>query len=406
MTAASIAWRYLKAGSGLLTLSTGLSVLGMIIGVGSLVVAMSVISGYETTLKRSVIDITSHMMVARTSGPEDPEQFKELLSSISNYKSYTPYVFLEAVVAHHGKLSGVAIEGVDPATVHQVLRLKSRVLKGEMNLQSEDSSYSLALIGKGIARKHGLDVGDKFKLVLPMSNQFSGARSKPRVREFKVSGVLDLGRHDFDERYILTDILSAQALAQIGQQVSGYRFLLNSDEEALTLAPEINAQFYPRYQARHWYAVNANLFQAVKYEKPIIFFVLLVIVIAAAFNICSTLFVSVIGRFREISVLKSMGATRWLIIRIFTLQGLIIGFVGSLVGIVFGLFACGVFAWIQNHWSIMPAEVYKLDKVYLELRNSDLAMILISSWLISLLATLLPAWKGANLPPVEGLRYE
>ena len=168
MTASYLAWRYLKAGKGLMNLSTVLSVVGMIIGVGSLVVAMAVVSGYETTLKKSVIDVTGHLVVARSSGPEAPQQFKEMLAAVKDFEAYTPYVFLEAVLAHKGKLSGVAIEGVDEATVHQVLNLRSRLRQGEFNLRPQTDA-SAAMIGKGLARKHGLKIGDRFRVVLPAS---------------------------------------------------------------------------------------------------------------------------------------------------------------------------------------------------------------------------------------------
>ncbi|MGE0763492.1 MAG: ABC transporter permease [Bdellovibrionales bacterium] len=405
MTANYLAWRYLKAGRGLMNLSTTLSIVGMVIGVGSLVVAMAVVSGYESTLKRTVIDVTGHLVVARTSGPEDPQLFKEMLSSVRDFTAYTPYVFLEAVLAHQGKLSGVAVEGVDEATVHQVLNLKSRLAAGEFNLRRQDDA-SAALIGKGLARKHSLKVGDQFRVVLPASARNDQGRVKPRVSRFFVAGILDMGRHDFDERYLLTDLATAQNFAQIGQQVSGYRFRLKNDDLALTLGPELNERFRSRYDVRNWYAVNRNLFHAIEYEKPVIFFVLLVIVVAAAFNICSTLFVSVIRRFRDISILKSMGASKGLIIRVFAAQGVMIGVIGSILGVLLGLLACGLFMWVQNYWSLMPAEVYKLDRITIELRFWDLMAILGASWVISFLATLGPARRGAALPPVEGLRYE
>ena len=388
-----------------MSVSTILSLVGMIIGVGSLVVAMAVVSGYATTLKQSVIDVTSHLVVSRPSGQESPEEFKDLLSGVGEFVAYTPYVFLEAVLAHEGHISGVGVEGVEEATVHQVLRLDNRLKEGQFNLAPQEDA-SAALIGKGLARKHGLKLGDRFRVVLPVSAEFDRGRVRPRISRFFVSGVLDMGRFDFDERYILTDLKTAQKFAQIGNRVTGYRFRLKNADDALTLGPELERRFQPRYTVTTWYDVNQNLFRAIELEKPVIFFVLLVIVVAAAFNISSTMFVSVIRRFRDISVLKAMGATHGTIMAIFSVQGLLIGVLGSFLGVLFGLAACGVFMLVQNTWGILPGEVYKIDKVYLELRFSDLAAILFAAWAISLIATLGPARKGAKLPPVEGLRYE
>lgn len=405
MTATYLAWRYLRAGRGLMSISAILSLVGMIIGVGSLVVAMAVVSGYETTLKKSVIDVTGHLVVSRSSGPEAPAQFRELLEKVKDYQAYTPFVFIEAVLAHEGKLSGVAIEGVDENTVHQVLNIRSRLREGEFQLHRKEEA-SAALVGRGLATKHGLKVGDRFRVVLPTSASMDRGRVKPRVSRFYVAGILEMGRYDFDERYFMTDIKTAQEFAQIGDQVSGYRFRMKNDNQARDLAPALDYEFRPTYRARSWYSVNQNLFNAIDYEKPVIFFVILVIVVAAAFNISSTLLVSVIRRYRDISILRSMGASRRLIIRIFTAQGVLIGLVGSALGVLFGLIGCALFSWAQNHWTLLPGEVYKIDRVLIEIRWQDLAMILVASWLISFLATLGPARRGAALSAVEGLRYE
>jgi lipoprotein-releasing system permease protein len=400
-----LAWRYFRMGRGLMSLSTTLSFIGMVAGVGSLVVAMAVVSGYETTLKKTVIDATSHLVIARTGGNESREDFKAILNEVGNFEAYTPFVFLEAVLAHDGKISGVGVEGLEDATVHQVLRIKNRLTAGEFSLVPE-AGAAAALIGKGLAKKHGLKIGDRFRVVLPVSSEVDKGKVKPRISRFYVTGILDLGRHDFDERYIMTDIKTAQEFAQIGDRVSGYRFRLKDDNEALILGRELQDRFRPQYTVQTWYEVNSNLFRAIDLEKPTIFLVLLVIVIAAAFNISSTMFVSVLKRFRDISILKSMGARNRLIVGIFASQGLLIGFIGSLLGLAFGLGACGIFVFVQNHWGILPAEVYKLDRIYLELRFSDLAAILLAAWFISLMATLGPALRGAWLSPVEGLKFE
>jgi lipoprotein-releasing system permease protein len=400
-----LAWRYLRTGKGLMNLSTRLSMIGLVAGVGSLVIAMAVISGYESTLKRTLIDATSHLVVARTSGQETRDEFKDLLKSAGPFTAFTPFVFLEAVLAHAGKLSGVLVEGVEEATVRQVLRIEARVKAGEFSFAPIQGA-SAALIGKGLARKHGLKVGDRFKVVLPVSQEFDRGNVRPRISQFYVSAILDLGRHDFDERYVLTDLKTAQDFAMIGDRVSGYRFRYKDDATPLKIARDLERDFRPRYSVTTWYDINENLFRAVDLEKPVIFFVLLVIVIAAAFNVTSTLFVSVIRRFRDISILKSMGARRRVIIQLFTAQGLLLGFFGSLFGLAFGLLGCGIFTWAQNRWGLFPGEVYKIDHVFLEIRTADLGAILVTTWLICLIATWAPARRGATLPPVEGLRYE
>lgn len=400
-----LAWRYLKTGKSWLNLSSLLAVVGLAIGVGSLVVAMAVVSGYQTTLKRSVIDMMGHMVVTRRSSSESPPQFNELLKQVVGQKAFTPFVFVEAVLAHKGQLSGVAVEGMDEATVHQVLKVKSHLVDGDFSF-AEREGASAAMIGVGLARKHDLQVGQTFRVVLPMSGEYDRGRIKPRVSRFYVAGVLDLGRHDFNERYIISALSVVQQFAQIGNRVSGYRFLFDDDEYAKKLGDELAEKLHPEYSVLTWYQVDENLFKAAELEKPAIFLVLLVMVIAAAFNVSSTLYVSVIRRFREISVLKTLGAPSKLLVRLFTVQGLILGAIGAFSGLGLGLMITGLFVWAQNRFKLMPAEVYKLERIYVEINPLDLLIILGTALLICLVATIGPARRGARLPPVEGLRYE
>ncbi|MBX7232326.1 MAG: ABC transporter permease [Bdellovibrionales bacterium] len=405
----SLSWRSLTKSLALkqsiFNFPTLLSVLGVVIGVGSLVVAMAVVSGYQSTLKKSVIDVTSHLIVSRPNGQGEKADFNDVLQDIKGPMISTSFVYIEALLPHNEMLSGIALEGVDIHSVHRVLNLKSRVIQGEFVLESRRDE-SAALIGKGLAAKHHLKVGDSFRLVLPSSQEFDKGQVKPRIGHFFVSGILDMGRHDFDERYVLTDLLSAQKFAQIGDRITGFRIRLAQDDLAPAWSRELAERYRSRFYITSWYDVNQNLFRAIELEKPVIFFVIMVIVIAAAFNICSTLLINVVQKYRDISILKTMGAKKMTIAKIFACQGLIIGSVGAFLGLAFGLFACAMFVWMQNRWQILPAEVYKLDKVTLELRWLDLIMIFLSTMLVCFLATLVPARRGANLPPVEGLRYE
>lgn len=401
-----LAWRYVMSGRGLLSLSSLLAVIGVLLGVGSLMVAMAVVTGYEETLKRTVIDVTSHLVVSRTTGQDSRDDFHEVLKTIDGAEAFTPFVFLEAVLAHQGQLSGVALEGVEEATVHQVVPVASRLVEGEFRFGYHPGEGSWALVGKQMAKRHHLKIGDVFRLVLPTASEFDRSRVKPRIAKFRLAGTLDLGRHDYDERYILTDLRSAQDFAQIGDHVTGYRFRFKTAEAALPWSRRLSDQFYPRFEARSWFDMNRNLFQAVQLEKPVIFFVLLIMVVAAAFNITSTLFVSVIRRYRDISVLRAMGATKMQIMFLFASQGLVLGIFGTGFGLILGWLACLTFNFAQKKLGLMPAEVYKLDQVVAQIQWLDVVAVASVSLFICLLATLRPARRGASLSPVEGLRYE
>jgi lipoprotein-releasing system permease protein len=181
---------------------------------------------------------------------------------------------------------------------------------------------------------------------------------------------------------------------------------LPSFENVEPLARELEHQLGLGFWARSWLETNRNLFQAVKYERIVIFIVVLILVIAAAFNVSSALFLNVVRRYSQIAIMKAMGVRKQFIRRLFTAQGLFVGFIGAVLGILLGLGGCAVFLWAEKKWGLFPGEVYKLDFVQLEVRALDMFLIVLCTMFVCFLATLAPARRGAELQPVEGLRYE
>ena len=402
-----LVWKYLKKKKTFFNLTTILSIFGMMIGVASMVVAMAVISGYETTLKRSVIDVMGHLFVIKRGsykkGAEDVlEAVRPLAKGI---KATTPFVVVDAAIAHNKKLTGVVIQGVDSETIHKVLRLKNRVIEGKFDLSPQDEIAG-ALIGQGIAKRFELEVGEVFRMVMPIGDQYDSESFRPRLKKFVVNGVLDIGRHDFNNRYVITEMSDAQEFAGIGDRVTGYRFRFHEDDQAPAANFRIANELGFQYFSRSWLDIESNLFEAAKIEKVAIFFVLLVMIIAACFNISSTLFVSVLRRYSDISILKAMGAQKKLIIKIFTFQGLIIGVVGTLMGFALGLLACYGFLYLQEHFGVISGQVYKVNKIQVELRSFDFIAIFVASMIICFISTLAPALRGARMIPTEGLHYE
>ncbi|MCB0391252.1 MAG: ABC transporter permease [Bdellovibrionales bacterium] len=407
MLSLKLAWRYLNSGGKFLNFTSILALIGMVIGVASLVVSMAVVSGYETTLKKTLIDVVGHLIVVKRgkSIEGENEVLTQIKPMVEGYVEHTPFVVIEAVMAHNKKVGGVILEGVEPQTVSKVLSLKKRILEGQFNLGFKDD-YPNALIGKGLAKKFNIKIGDTFRVVMPQSTGYNREQFRPRSQKFNLVGILDLGRYDYDTRYILTSLSAAQDFAEINNQITGVRIRVKKDEQAIVAEQKIKNDTESPYWARSWKGANANLFEAIKYEKPVIFFVVFIIVIAAGFNISSTLFVSVMKRFSDIGVLKALGAKSSFMMKIFTWQGLLIGMIGSLLGIILGLALCWLLMWGQDKFGFLPAEVYKIARIQLEIRPMDLVFILLISTLVCFLSTLAPAIKGARLNPVEGLRYE
>ncbi|MGZ6479814.1 MAG: FtsX-like permease family protein, partial [Bdellovibrionales bacterium] len=312
----------------------------------------------------------------------------------------------EAILANKGKINGILIEGIDEASVRSVLNLDSRVIAGKLDLAHAEDQPVKIMVGKGIAERFELKVGDVVSIVIPLQSEFQAASFRPKLGHFQVAGVINYGRYDFDSRYVVMPLKDAQAFVELKDKITGYRLKIEDPYQAREIVQEIAAKFGPEYWARDWLEVNKNLFEAAKLEKAVLFFVLMILVVAAAFNIANTLFISVVQRYRDISVLKTLGANDKTIRAIFSWQGLIVGGVGALIGIAVGLALCRVFEWAQVRYQLIPAEVYKIDHINLQVRGLDLLAIIGASLVVCYLATLVPARRGARISPVEGLRYE
>lgn len=379
----------------------------MAIGVASLVVSMAVFSGYISTLEKTVQDAVGHLLIMKRGAADQAQMLEELRPEVPGLVAETPFVVAEAILAHQGKINGVAIEGVDLETVHKVLQLKNRIVSGAFDLEPDPGEeIPKALIGKGIAEKFDLKVGDVFRIVVPLATEFQSSTFRPKLGKFRVTGILNYGRHDYNTRYVVLRLAEVQKFVEIGKRVNGYRLKIADPAEAPGISLALSMKHGSTYWTRDWRAVNQNLFEAARLEKAVLFMVLMILVVAAAFNIANTLFVSVVQRYRDISVLKTLGASDRFIRHIFTAQGLIVGIVGAFAGIVIGLTLCQVAEWAQYKWKLIPAEIYHLEHIDLSVQFLDLLVIVGVSLVVCLIATIVPSRRGSKISPVEGLRYE
>jgi len=402
-----LAVRFVSAGRRLLTLPSMLSLVGMAVGVACLTVAMAVVSGYESTLKDAIIDVFGDVQLVRRG--EKTQNVEAILGQLKEIapeaQTFTPFVTLEGLVAGGGRLSGVQIQGIDAKTVEKVLRVRNRVIEGEFNFEPRDGMPA-ALVGKALAKKFDLKVGKPFKVVIPTLSKSDSTNFSPKIQSYVLTGVLDLGKADYDERTVMIDLRSAQAFAGIGENFSGIRIKLSDHGLAPEVAARLARKLGPQYWTMDWTEVNKNLFEAVKIERVAIFFIILIMVIAACFNIASGLFVSVLQRYGDISILRAMGFSRKDVARVFVYQGLFFGVVGTMAGLALGVLLAIAFVIAQRFVVLLPVEAYRLDHVGIELRPWDALAIIAAATVICLLSTFVPARRGAQLDPVEGLRYE
>ncbi|MFS4460399.1 FtsX-like permease family protein [Bdellovibrio sp. HCB2-146] len=402
-----ISWRLLMSRKTLFGGSAPLSLLGLILGVAALVASMAVMSGFESTLKMAMADVTGHVQVVKRS--RVPDDWRELEGRIRQAEpslvTSSRFVFIEAVLAREGKISGVLLQGVDPDRINQVLNLKGRVVTGSEDM-AEPTDVPWALIGKGLANRMNLKPGDNFRVVVPIAESSNPSSFKRQVGEFRVRGVLDLGKYEWNERFIITSLPAAQTLAEIGDRYSGLILKFQDVDYARKASFNLTSVLGSPYWVRDWRESNENLFEAVMVERPGIFFVISVIVFVAAFNISSTLFVNVVQRFKDIAILKTVGLSRKDIIKIFTIQGLFLGMIGIVGGFIVGLILCVLFSWAQSHLGLISGEVYRIDGIQVNVRLIDSIAIIITTLVICFIATLAPARRGGQLSPMEGLRNE
>lgn len=384
-----------------------MTLLGVALGVACLVVAMAVVSGFESTLQKSISDVSGSLQIYRSfATTKAAEDFTEdLKKKSSEVLSASPFVFVEAILAHQGKTTGVILQGIRPEAVTEVLDLKSRLREGLLDL-SEQDGVAQVLIGQGLSQRFNLRPGDIFRVVSPVVAERDPAQFKRKLGRFKVAGVLDLGRHEFNERAIVAALSSAQALADLSERSFGLIVKTSSLGGARSLSPWLQAEYAGTARVRDWYMMNETLFKAVQIEKPVIFFIVLVILIAAAFNVSIQLYVFVVRKYPTLSLLKALGLTKNQVLALVSLQGFYVGVVGLLLGGVLGVLMSFGFTMLESQFSLIPGSVYKIDRIDLDLRFWDLVWVVLATTLICTLSAFAPAWRGARMSLVEGLKNE
>ncbi|MEZ4871478.1 MAG: ABC transporter permease [Bdellovibrionales bacterium] len=402
-----LAWRYLISKNNRLSLTSSLGVVGLSIGVASLFVSMAVVSGYETTLKQNITDVSGDLLIIkrRATSSVIASIREDLSSKIDEAFEMSPYIWLEGLMAHKGSLTGIFLEGAKVEGLRKVLKIEHRVIQGKLDLNAIDETPG-AVVGVGLAKRFKLNIGDDFKVVLPFASDFETSGLRRKIQSFKVTGIIELGRHEYNQRYILADMDVVKSLLDDEDRISGVRVSLENEDFADKYKDKINVELGYPYWARSWRDHEKNLFKAVQLEKFVIFLVIFIMVIAACFNIASTLYVSVFRRYADISILKSMGFKSRQITLLFSLQGLLIGFIGSIAGLLLGLFLCGAFVALQSMFPLIPSETYRVSFINVDFRWIDIVTVVGSSMFICFISTLFPALRGAKLNPVEGLRYE
>ena len=383
--------------------SAPLSFLGLILGVAALVTSMSVMRGFESSLSRAMIDVTADIQVVKKGRLiEDDQTLNEkIINFDSRIFKTTRFSYTEAVAASKGQVSGVLLQGLDFDQIEGVLNIQKRLISGDHKIGPDEIA-----IGQGLARKFNLKVTDEIYLAVLLPTPFEGESFKRQAQVFKVKSIIDFGKNDWNERLVLTPLKSLQTLTQIGERYTGLFVKIKNSQEARELSANLADHLGPQYAVMNWYDVNKNLFEAVKIESVVIFFVVFLIVIVAAFNISSTLYVLIRRRYRDIAVLKALGASAKNIQQLFVLQGFWIATVGCFLGFILGFLLSRGFMYLQLISPVISGSVYKIDRIDVQMSFIDLFIIFMTTLITCLIATYSPARKGSLLSVVEGLRRD
>ena len=386
------------------------SMLGIAIGVTALITVLSVMNGFERELRTRILGMASHATIsAYRGGLEDWQGVAKLAADNKAIEGLAPYIEGEGMVKVGADLSGTMLRGVLPEEEEKVSDISAHMKAGSFESLTA-GSYNI-VIGSELAESLGVTIGDKLDLMVPQAS-VTPAGLLPRFRRFTVSGVFRIGMYEFDRGLVLVNLHDAQALLRMGDTVSGVRLKLYDMFAAPRVARELANQLPGIYYISDWTRSHANFFRAVSTEKMVMFIILSLIVGVAAFNIVSTLVMVVQDKQSDIAILRTLGATPRSIMMVFMVQGSIIGFVGTALGVLGGVcLALNVetlvplLEQLTNHQFLAP-DVYYISDLPSQLKLSDVVRIGSLSLALGLLSTLYPAWRASRVSPAEALRYE
>ena len=420
-----ISWRHLcsRKSQKFISLITFISMGGVALGVMALIVVIAVMTGFGQNLRDKILGTNSHIVVtqAMSNGMEDYENVLERVKAVPLVKEAAPFILKQVMLTYGQRSAGVVIRGVDPEREGEISDLQKNLTEGKLsyldNAPQSAADYEAGIQRKGIilgvalATSLGTRVGDVLGIMSP-SVRMTPLGIIPKIKMVEVVGIFESKMYEYDANLAFISISSAQSLFSMNDRVTGIEIKVADIDAAGDIALAIKDTLGYPYFARDWMQMNRNLFSALKVEKVTMFIILILIILVAAFNIISTLFMVVMDKAKDIAILKSMGASRRSVMQIFSMQGLIIGVCGTALGCIAGFTIVpnlneivGFIEWMFD-FKAFPEDVYYLDALPSQIQWFDSFLIVIFSIVICFLASLYPAWRASRMDPVDGLRYE
>ena len=408
-----IGLRYLKAKrkQTFVSLITLISIAGVMVGVTALIVVIAVMNGFKEDLRDKILGVTSHVVISRFDGNISKyQEVRAKVGEVSGVNAATPFIYTQVMISSRKAISGAVLRGIEPKTASKVINLPKNLRAGSLEeLEAENKPEGMRstpgiILGNELARNIGALRGDPVTVISPLGRLTPLGRV-PRSQTFRVAGIFDSGMYEYDSTIAYVSLWAAQRFLGIGDRVTGIEVRVDDIYAADRVARAIGKALdgYP-YWSRDWMRMNKNLFSALKLEKIVMFIILTLIILVAAFNIVGTLIMVVIEKTRDIAILKSMGATRRSIMKIFMIEGAVIGLVGTLLGLLGGYTICTLLATYK--FIELPSDVYYISTLPVQMNPLDVALIALAAIVITLAASVYPAWQASRFDPAEAIRYE
>ena len=409
-----VGWRYTRGGragrrNGFISFISGVSMLGIALGVAALIIVLSVMNGFQKEVRDRMLSVIAHVELvdSRGDGLSDWAATAQLAKRVPQVQGAAPFISTQALLARGDAVRGAVIRGIDPAVEGEVTPLAAQ--RRELFAQLEPGAWRIVL-GSELARQLGVQPGDLVTLYAP-SGSMTPAGMVPRLKTFTVAGSFDSGHYEYDSTLAMVNLEDAARFFRTGGP-TGVQLRLADVHQAHTVAQQLATSMPAGLLVRDWTRTNRNWYEAVQLEKRMMFIILTLIVAVAAFNLVSMLVMTVTDKQADIAILRTLGASPRSIMGIFIVQGAASGIIGTLAGVGLGLLMAfnidTIVPAIERALGVafLPSSVYLISRMPSEPLAADIVPIVLISLVLSLLATLYPSWRASRVNPAEALRYE
>jgi lipoprotein-releasing system permease protein len=397
-----IARRYLRSKGGRFFSSGAVSAIaGIFIGVAAIIIVLSVMNGFHQELKVRILGLTPHIIITKYAY-DNIENYDSLLTAVRNYPgviSAEPFIYTKTIIRKQTTSDGIIVRGIVSDAESEIISLRKDIVQGNYDLSGNN-----IILGIDLARAIGARIGDEISLVAPFAGEATPFGVLPKLKNYKVTAIFDAGMYDYNTSFVYTGLKSLQDFLGIGNAVSGLELKVKNINTTDKIVKQIRIDLGFPYRISDWMSMNRNIFTALRLEKVVTFIVLVLIVLVAAFGIIGLLVMMVIRKTKEIGILTAMGTKKKSIVKIFMFTGFMIGLIGTISGTIFGI----AVSFILDKYRIinLPGDVYFIKNLPVQVTFADVLLVVIVALAISFFSTIYPAYKAANLVPVEAIRNE